>query len=63
MCVGTNNTIYTNSMGVQMNNSNFCSETYVFLKKSFIKSSIRVFIVAFYDFKLPIRGWFHHEKI
>lgn len=56
MCVGTNNTIYTNSMGVQMNNSNFCSETYVFLKKSFIKSSIRVFIVAFYDFKPPIRG-------
>lgn len=59
MCVGTNSTIYTNSMGVQMNNSNFCSETYVFLKKStasFIKSSIRVFIVAFYDFKLPIRG-------
>lgn len=34
MCVGTNSTVYTNSMGVQMNNSNFCSETKLFKKKN-----------------------------
>lgn len=58
MCVGTNSAIYTNSMGVQMNNSNFRSETKLVLKKntaSFIKSSVKVFIVAFYDFKPCIR--------